>query len=192
MERSKGWHMANDQISLEEYLAQLNSRIEDFTIDGSKLNQMGLKPVEPLTYSSTASGTNHPSYGAVPNANIGSITTGTSGSIFVSPSGTGGPVWTTTTTNPYTAMGTGPNLQPGGKVVIQGEDADLVIGKKSMRDWMEKVEERLNILTPNPEMEKEWDDLRKLGERYRKLEKKCKEKSHMWNKLKAMPKPEIK
>jgi hypothetical protein len=57
---------------------------------------------------------------------------------------------------------------------------------------MEKVEERLNILTPNPEMEKEWDDLRKLGERYRKLEKKCKEKSLMWNKLKAMPKPEIK
>jgi hypothetical protein len=57
---------------------------------------------------------------------------------------------------------------------------------------MEKVEERLNILTPNPEMEKEWDDLRKLGERYRKLEKKCKEKSDMWNKLKAMPKPEIK
>jgi hypothetical protein len=89
-------------------------------------------------------------------------------------------------------MGAGQNIQPGGKVHIQGENADLVIGDKSMKDWMEKVEERLNILTPNPEMEKEWDDLRKLGERYRKLEKKCKEKSDMWNKLKAMPKPEIK
>jgi hypothetical protein len=183
--------MANDQISLDEYLAQLNTRI-----NGSKLDQMGLTPIEPLTYSSTASGTNHPSYGAVPNVTVGtSITTGTSGSIFVSPqSATGTPVWPTTTTapNPYTVMGAGQNIQPGGKVVIQGEDADLVIGKKSMRDWMEKVEERLNILTPNPEMEKEWDDLRKLGERYRKLEKKCKEKSDMWNKLKAMPKPEIK
>ena len=178
--------MANDQISLDEYLTQLNTRI-----NGSKLEQMGLTPVEPLTYSSTASGINHPSYGAVPNVTVGTgITTGTSGSIFVSP-GTGTPVWTTTT-NPYTAMGTGQNIQPGGKVVIQGEDADLVIGKKSMRDWMEKVEERLNILTPNPEMEKEWDQLRKLGERYRKLEKKCKEKSDMWNKLKAMPKPDIK
>jgi hypothetical protein len=50
----------------------------------------------------------------------------------------------------------------------------------------------LNILTPNPEMEAEWDQLRKLGERYRKLEKKCREKSDMWNKLKAMPRPDVK
>ena len=54
---------------------------------------------------------------------------------------------------------------------------------------MEQVEERLNILTPNPELEKEWDDLRKLGERYRKLEKKCKEKAEVWKKLKSMPPP---
>jgi flagellar motility protein MotE (MotC chaperone) len=60
-----------------------------------------------------------------------------------------------------------------------------------MSDWMARVEERLNILTPNPELEKEWDDLRKLGERYRKLEKKCKEKAETWNKLKAMPPPAV-
>jgi hypothetical protein len=70
--------------------------------------------------------------------------------------------------------------------------SDLIIDDKSMRSWMEKVEERLNILTPNPELEKEWDQLRRLGERYRKLEKKCQEKSDAWNKLKNMPKPEIK
>jgi hypothetical protein len=180
--------MVNDQISLEEYIAQHSARVEDLKINGSKLNQLGLTPIEPLTYSS---GTSDPYYGAVPNVNVGSITNTTSNGVFLSQT-TAGPVWTTTTTNPYTAMGTGPNIQPGGKVVIQGEDADLVIGKKSMRDWMEKVEERLNILTPNPEMEKEWDDLRKLGERYRKLEKKCKEKSDMWNKLKAMPQPSVK
>ena len=167
--------MANDQISLDEYLAQLNTRVEDLTINGSKLNQLGLKPIEPVSYTYSSDGTLDASYGAIPNVNVGSITNATSGSIFVSPSGTGTPVWTTHTTSPYTATGTGQMIQPGGKVVIQGEDADLVIGKKSMRDWMEKVEERLNILTPNPEMEKEWDDLRKLGERYRKLEKKCKE-----------------
>ena len=57
---------------------------------------------------------------------------------------------------------------------------------------MEKVEERLNILTPNPELEKEWDDLRRLGERYRKLEKMCREKANMWNKLKSMPSPDLK
>ena len=183
--------MANDQISLDEYIAQLNTRVEDLKINGSKFNQMGLTPIEPLTYSSIASGTNYPGYGAVPNANIGSITNTTSGSIFVSPSGTGTPVWTTTT-NPYTAMGTGQSIQPGGRIHLQGEGSDIDINGKSLKTWMEKVEERLNILTPNPEMEKEWDQLRKLGERYRKLEKKCKEKSDMWNKLKAMPKPDIK
>jgi flagellar motility protein MotE (MotC chaperone) len=75
---------------------------------------------------------------------------------------------------------------------LRGENADLDINGKSLKDWMDKVEERLNILTPNPELEKEWDELRRLGERYRKLEKKCKEKAEVWKKLKAMPKPEVK
>jgi hypothetical protein len=115
----------------------------------------------------------------VPNVNVGS-------GIKVS-----SPVWTTNTTAGQFSF-TGQNTQPSNTIHIKGKDADLLINDKSLKTWMEKVEERLNILTPNPEMEKEWDDLRKLGERYRKLEKKCKEKSDMWNKLKAMPKPEIK
>ena len=98
-------------------------------------------------------------------------------------------IWTTNTGG-YT-IGQG-NTQPSNNIHIKGADADLVINDKSMRTWMEKVEERLNILTPNPELEKEWDQLRRLGERYRKLEKKCQEKSDAWNKLKNMPKPEIK
>jgi predicted RNase H-like nuclease (RuvC/YqgF family) len=75
---------------------------------------------------------------------------------------------------------------------LRGENADLDINGKSLKDWMERVEERLNILTPNPELEKEWDELRRLGERYRKLEKKCQEKAEVWNKLKSMPKPVVK
>jgi len=74
---------------------------------------------------------------------------------------------------------------------IQGKDADIKINGKSMTAWMEKVEERLNILTPNPELEKDWDDLRRLGERYRKLEKKCKEKAQMWEALKKLPKVKV-
>ena len=76
-------------------------------------------------------------------------------------------------------------------VELQGEGADISINGKSMKAWMEKVEERLNILTPNTELEKDWDDLRKLGERYRRLEKKCKEKADTWKKLKAMPPPRV-
>ena len=146
------------------------------------------------------SGTLHSTYGAVPNVTVGSgivSTTGTTTGIWTT-SGTGTTIGTGSpgmwTTSPSYTIGTGTagygNVQAG-KVHIQGDNADLVIGDKSMKAWMEQVEERLNILTPNPEMEKDWDDLRKLGERYRKLEKKCREKADMWKRLKSMPKPNI-
>ena len=118
------------------------------------------------------------------------------------PNVTIGPGYPNTSTSVYTisSIGTGSggngswsslNTQPSGKIALKGEEADVDINGKSLKTWMEKVEERLNILTPNPELEKEWDDLRKLGERYRKLEKKCKEKAEVWKKLKEMPPPKV-
>jgi hypothetical protein len=107
-----------------------------------------------------------------------------------------------TNNSPYqtlTTTGTGLNIgssatdynmkvEQSGQIDIKGEKADIRINGKSMNKWMEQVEQRLNILTPNPELEKEWDDLRRLGERYRKLEKKCQEKARMWEALKKLPK----
>jgi hypothetical protein len=100
---------------------------------------------------------------------------------------------TTTTTSPWGNVsngGTGSSptmaVNPSGTIEIKGEDADIKMNGKSMVAWMEKVEERLNILTPNPELEKDWDDLRRLGQRYRALEKKCKEKAQMWEALKKV------
>ena len=134
------------------------------------------------TWLTSATGSSvHPGYGAVPNVTIGGMSaTGINAT---------SPIWTTNTTaGSYTIGG---NIQPNNTVHIKGKDADLLINDKSLKTWMEKVEERLNILTPNPELEKEWDQLRKLGERYRKLEKKCQEQSDMWKKLRSMPKPNI-
>ena len=82
-------------------------------------------------------------------------------------------------------------VEQSGQIDIRGEKADIRINGKSMNKWMEQVEQRLNILSPNPELEKEWDDLRRLGERYRKLEKKCQEKAKMWEALKKLPKPKL-
>lgn len=59
---------------------------------------------------------------------------------------------------------------------------DIVIdGELSLR---EVLEQRLNMLVPNPEMEKEWEQLKELGDAYRKLEAKCIEKSKIWRTLK--------
>ena len=104
-----------------------------------------------------------------------------------------------TTTGLNTITGTSIGISPdynmkveqSGQIDIRGEKADIRINGKSMNRWMEQVEQRLNILTVNPELEKEWDDLRRLGERYRKLEKKCQEKARMWEALKKLPKPKL-
>ena len=173
--------MATKEESLSELLDQLNTR----TIEDPRISDWSWKadPFDPFpTYSISSGGTSHPSYGAMPNVHIGGMSaTG----INIST-----PVWTTTTNN--TGGYTLANTQPSNTVHIQGEDADLLINNKSLKNWMERVEERLNILTPNPELEKEWNDLRRLGERYRKLEKKCREKADMWKRLKSMPAPNIK
>jgi hypothetical protein len=120
-------------------------------------------------------GTLHPNYGAVP----GPTTTIGGGT---------GYTYTTNTTSPWIATGANPAMMvsQGGSIEIKGEDADIKINGKSMKTWMEAVEERLNILTPNPELEKDWDELQELGERYRALERKCKEKAQMWAALKKV------
>lgn len=76
-----------------------------------------------------------------------------------------------------------------GQLHLSGESADIKVNGRSLMDAINALEQRLNILVPNPELEAEWDELRELGERYRELEKKCKEKGEMWKKLKAMPPP---
>lgn len=174
----------------EERLSDLINRLSTKSPEDTQFKWTS-EPLEIPTYNISSGGTSDSMYGAVPNVTIGSniISTSATG-INVS-----SPVWTTSGTGTSYTIGT-PNVTPmtvgsRGTVSLKGEDADIDINGKSLKTWMEKVEERLNILTPNPEMEKEWDDLRRLGEKYRRLEKKCKEKSDMWNKLKAMPKPDL-
>jgi hypothetical protein len=133
-------------------------------------------------------GTSHPGFGA---ASCGPTTFGPNVSgVNTVLGGTGYTYTTGTTSSPWIATGTGINptmvVGQSGTIEIKGEDADIKINGKSMKTWMEAVEERLNILTPNPELEKEWDDLRRLGERYRKLEQKCKDKAKMWEALKRV------
>jgi len=128
----------------------------------------------------------------------GSLSSGTvglsSGTVGLS-SGTVGPYIYTTNATGATSWSPGnislANIDQSGKMSLKGQTADIEINGKSMSAWMDKIEQRLNILTPNPDMEKEWDDLRRLGERYRKLEKKCQEKSQMWEALKKMQPPTL-
>jgi len=95
-------------------------------------------------------------------------------------------VWTTNTSD--WSIGTNQSAT----LELKGDNADIKVNGRSLMDAIDALEQRLNILVPNPELEAEWDELRVLGERYRELEKKCQEKGDMWAKLKAMPAPEVK
>jgi hypothetical protein len=76
------------------------------------------------------------------------------------------------------------------KIQLEGEEADIEINGKSLVNIIESLEKRLNVLVPNPKLEKEWNELKELGDKYRKLEAELKEKGEMWAKLKSMPPPE--
>lgn len=130
-------------------------------------------------------------YGAIPTISAADLTlgnisfnNGTSTTFTLGAGANANAVWTTSGTG-WNHSAVGATIKPSATIHLQGEEADIDINGKSMRAWMEKVEERLNILTPNAELEAEWDELRKLGERYRKLEKKCKEKAEVWKRLSA-------
>ena len=55
---------------------------------------------------------------------------------------------------------------------------------KLIMSMIQGIQTRLNILQPAPELEQEWQQLRELGDQYRKLEAEFKEKQRMWTMLK--------
>jgi hypothetical protein len=102
-------------------------------------------------------------------------------------SGGGGYTYTTTGTgasNPWLTTNT---IDGYNTLSVKGNadfDSDITVKGRSLTEFMESVEQRLNILRPNPALEAEWDQLRALGEQYRELERQLTEKSQMWNTLK--------
>lgn len=151
----------------------------------------------------------HPDYGAVPPSNPGTgtviistpdatATYSSSGTLSVKPkthsnvtvSGTGitsgsGMTYTTGTgVSPAWSAGNGTGSYLGtGKMKLIGEEADIEINGMSLTETLRALEQRLNILVPNSELEKEWDELKQLGDAYRKLERDLEEKSRMWQAL---------
>lgn len=72
--------------------------------------------------------------------------------------------------------------------IFVNDDADIMLGDRSLKEFMKKVEERLAILQVNSALESEWDELKQLGDQYRELEKQLLEKTNAWNILKGQKK----
>jgi hypothetical protein len=118
------------------------------------------------------------------NLTVGSITFGgtNSGPSFANS------IWTTNTTGSSNWNMHDSNVAPSGKMHLTGDNADIVINGQSLNATLAALQERLSWMKPATELEAEWDELRELGDRYRELEKQCREKAQMWTKLKTLPK----
>lgn len=90
--------------------------------------------------------------------------------------GTTGP-WTFTDTSL-----TAPNSSA--KIKLQGENADIEINGKSLSTVLESLEQKLGILRVNPELEKDFEELKNIADLYRTKEKEFLEKRRVWEALK--------
>jgi hypothetical protein len=75
-------------------------------------------------------------------------------------------------------------INASGHLELRGEKADVVINGVSLSATLKGIQDRLNILQPNSALEAEWDELRELGELYRRKETELKEKQRMWEIMK--------
>ena len=181
-------------INIEDLLKDLENRSAKITISGEDLNDTITLSGNPFNNSTiTAGGYSFPSSNvsiSSPGAMTGTI--GSNASPYTYNSVAGGPytissgAGVTGINNPWATY------NPAPKIRLDGEGADIEVNGWSLVDAIKKIEKRLNILHPNTELETEWAELRALGEQYRKLEQHIKDKQATWDRLNAMPLPEIK
>jgi hypothetical protein len=106
-----------------------------------------------------ASGTNTFGSGAIPsNIAVSGVGAGNSGSILMA--GSTGTNWATTSAK--TTM--------SGQLTLEGFEPDIMIGGKSMVTWMQKVEQRLSILEPKPQLLAKYEALQQAFDHYKTLE----------------------
>jgi hypothetical protein len=104
--------------------------------------------------------------------------------------GTASP-YTVTTTTASAPWATINPTTTSAKIHLDGEGADIEVNGWSLVAAVKRIEERLGLYQPNPELEAEWSDLRDLAQQYRKLEQHIRDKQATFDRLKAVPTPEF-
>ena len=112
--------------------------------------------------------------------NVGAIGggggSGGSGIVTANTSLGAGQLWQNTTTT------TGTTYQWHGTNTLQPND--IVIRGRSLGDTLERIERTLGLLDTDEELEKDWDELRILGEQYRDLKQRIEDKMATFERLK--------
>jgi hypothetical protein len=121
------------------------------------------------------------SYPNYNNTMIGdSIDTVTTGTVTIPNTTSNGIYWGLNGTS--NVISTDPSLK-GNSLSVKGNadfEGEITIKGKNLSEMLEKIDERLAILHPNPKLEDKWDELKELGKRYRELEQELIEKERVW------------
>jgi len=76
------------------------------------------------------------------------------------------------------------NVNISSNGITMKEDTDIKLGERSLKDFMDRVEEHLAILKPAPELEDKWDQLKALRNQYEALKADILEKEKIMKILK--------
>lgn len=97
-----------------------------------------------------------------------------------------GPMWTTTAADSgVLATSSGRTIHVKGDAEFEG---NVVIQGRDLGEILDKLESRLGVLQPNPELEAEFDELKALGDAYREAEKRFNEQKRVFEILKTQDK----
>jgi len=113
-----------------------------------------------------------------------SIDTFTTGTVTIPNNTSNGIYWGLNGTS--NVVSTDPSLK-GNSLSVKGNadfEGEITIKGKNLSEMLEKIDERLAILHPNPKLEDKWDELKELGKRYKELEQELIEKEKVWAILK--------
>ena len=126
---------------------------DTITIDTS---YMGSSITSPTVWTTSAT---------VPN---GGFVTGTAGSTLYSSGAGTGYAWNTATSSTVNISANGIDMAAG---------TDITVAGKSLKQFMDKMEERLAILVPDPKKLEKFEALKKAYEHYKLMEKLCQEET---------------
>ena len=135
-------------------------------------------------------------YGGTDTITLGSNTIANGGVSLTSPYTFTGAIGSGFTNATYTTSGAGTSTpwftqNPSTRISLSGEDADVEVNGWSLVAAVKRIEQRLGLFQPNHELEAEWSYLRELGEQYKKLEQHIQDKQATWDRIKAMPAPDV-
>jgi hypothetical protein len=71
-----------------------------------------------------------------------------------------------------------------GKTLQMDADADIKFGEASLMQTLREIQSQLGMLTPDPELEEEFDKLRACAKEYERLRQKFLEQKKVWDALK--------